>query len=100
MAYARSAASAVLFAVIATGCGGPPQTAGPCMSDRECRGDRICHDGRCRFEQEVRDELAGRRHAIETGGDLPVDAGTDAAAPTTTTDAGSPAAPERELAMF
>jgi outer membrane protein assembly factor BamB len=38
------------------------------MSDRECRADRICHEGRCRFSDEVREELAARRQA-QTSGD-------------------------------
>ncbi len=28
------------------------------MSDRECHADRICHDGRCRFLEDVKQELA------------------------------------------
>src|SRR5690554_3207611 len=31
---------------------------GPCQSDSACQGSRICHEGRCRFEEEVRRELA------------------------------------------
>lgn len=39
-------------------CSGPrakPST--PCMSDTECRADRICHEGKCRFVEEVLEEL-------------------------------------------
>jgi outer membrane protein assembly factor BamB len=36
---------------------GPPSA--PCQSDRDCRAERICHEGRCRFVEEVRAELAG-----------------------------------------
>src|SRR5688572_30812384 len=69
----RSPAQATAFAVAALiSCGGePPRPATPCMSDRECRGDRICHEGRCRFTEEVRAQLAGR-------GDTGVPPGTDA----------------------
>jgi outer membrane protein assembly factor BamB len=41
-----------------------PAPAGPCMSDRECHADRICHEGRCRFVEDVRQELAARDAAV------------------------------------
>ncbi len=66
-------------------CGTGPDTRGPCMSDVECRGDRICHDGRCRFESEVRAELEHTQAAYETtGGATEPDAGVDAASPIAT----------------
>ena len=36
-----------------------PEAARPCLSDNECHADRICHEGRCRFVEDVKRELAG-----------------------------------------
>ena len=50
-------ALAVLLVVAAcSGARSRPST--PCMSDAEWRADRICHEGKCRFVEEVLDELA------------------------------------------
>jgi outer membrane protein assembly factor BamB len=49
--------SFLLASLLFVACRDPVQT-GPCMSDSECRAGRICHEGRCRFLEEVRRELA------------------------------------------
>ena len=62
--------------VALAGCAAAPEPRGPCMSDIDCRGDRICHEGRCRFEDEVRSELEAARAALGTSGDqVAIDAG-------------------------
>ncbi len=73
--------------LLAFGCAGAPEPHGPCATDTECRGDRICHEGRCRFEEEVRAELAATRAALETaGGEAPPDAAVE---PIALADAGA-----------
>lgn len=56
----RLFAFSVLFLALAlSACGSREDLASaPCQSDEACRGARICHEGRCRFEEEVRRELA------------------------------------------
>jgi hypothetical protein len=53
----QAALGAALFVSLGIGCR-VPEPQGPCLSDRECHADRICHEGRCRFVEEVRSELA------------------------------------------
>ena len=47
-----------------------PEPQGPCLSDRECHADRICHEGRCRFVEEVRRDLAAQ--SVEADAASPV----------------------------
>jgi outer membrane protein assembly factor BamB len=88
-----------LMIAAATSCAAAPEPRGPCMSDTECRGDRICHEGRCRYEEDVRVELASARAALETAGnDSPLDAGmiaTPVDAGAAIVDAAAPRVDER-----
>src|SRR5262245_17915005 len=84
MRVARALSFWLLF--VAASCGGaevrPPT---PCMSDSECHGDRICHEGRCRFPEEVRQQLGlgDADDAGDTASHEPTpDAGTHAVAQT------------------
>jgi outer membrane protein assembly factor BamB len=43
-----------------------PAPSGPCLSDRECHADRICHDGRCRFIDDVKQELARTDQSVDS----------------------------------
>lgn len=94
---ARTPLPTAVLVALALGCGSGPEPRGPCMSDVECRGDRICHEGRCRFEHEVRAELEQQRVGT-SGGASEIDGGLDAAIatpppPTTTLVDASTAAP-------
>ncbi len=64
------------------------------MSDRECRADRICHEGRCRFSDEVREELTERRQALSSGGEEEI------APEPSETPQEAPLAVDSERAMF
>jgi len=44
--------------VVAACSGARSRPSAPCMSDSECRADRICHEGKCRFVEEVLEELS------------------------------------------
>lgn len=83
-----------VLAALLCSCGAAPPPPGPCMSDRECRADRICHEGRCRFADEVREELAARRDEGTSGDEVVL-------APEVALDAGqTPVATSVERPMF
>jgi outer membrane protein assembly factor BamB len=86
---ARAALAAGL--ALSSACAASPDPVGPCTTDVQCRHDRICHEGRCRFHEEVRAELAARAQAIETHGS---EASADAGAPTATDAGGSSPSPD------
>ena len=49
----------IALLIMLAACSGPrAKPSSPCMADTECRADRICHEGRCRFVEEVLEELA------------------------------------------
>ncbi|MFM2419476.1 MAG: hypothetical protein RL385_4199, partial [Pseudomonadota bacterium] len=58
----------VLLGLSACQLGAP---SAPCQSDRDCRAERICHEGRCRFVEEVRAELAGSAAAMASPAPTP-----------------------------
>jgi outer membrane protein assembly factor BamB len=100
---ARFGWGSIALVLTIASCAAAPEPRGPCMSDVDCRGDRICHEGRCRFEDDVRAELAAARVALQTAGsDIPVDAGVivDAALVDTATVSLVTPAPIDERAEF
>src|SRR4030095_7578559 len=52
--------SLFVLCMISFSCAGARYRPVPCLSDRECVQGRICHEGRCRFLDEVRAELAAK----------------------------------------
>lgn len=74
------------FALALAACGAQPDAPGPCLTDLACRGERICHEGRCRFEEEVRAELATAHSAGSEVSDGSLAAGETDSAGTGTVD--------------